>query len=379
MSESRILLEDWSPCCNIQAFVEESDTCCYFYLYFHPGRDNTLIKSCWICNTAPSPKELDVDAMHAGNAPALPEKFVNHDPGGIKLNPQTLSVVWFEEGDAAALLEGEQIICVIPGWSGYKGFSGYSRYVKGTAPYAWELPTTAEEVMSARVKESRKFWTYLEGEFWEEVQKLHLQVLEAFFGTYEKYFAIDGGEFPPKALVSGKKDGICYGITAGVSLLPMPAVEQYYEEKPGDFRRIELGFAVTEEKQEVCTKMYSFLSAISNMPWEEVTFLGHGHTIPCDVIEGFVAVWLLDARVMPEIVSPTYPTFRGDCINLLWAVPLKQEEYDWLCDLKDGTAAALEQVKRPVERLIIFDGEGKLRPAKGVESWLKTVFKKQKF
>ena len=70
MSEPVVIFEDWSPCCDIQAFVEESDTCCYFYLWVHPGRDNAYFKSCWICNTASAPKQLDIDAMQDGNAPA---------------------------------------------------------------------------------------------------------------------------------------------------------------------------------------------------------------------------------------------------------------------------------------------------------------------
>lgn len=31
-SEPVTLLESWSPSCEIQELVEESDTCCYFYL-----------------------------------------------------------------------------------------------------------------------------------------------------------------------------------------------------------------------------------------------------------------------------------------------------------------------------------------------------------
>lgn len=42
-----ILLESWSPSCKNQAFVEESDISCYFYLWVHPGEENA-IRSCWI-------------------------------------------------------------------------------------------------------------------------------------------------------------------------------------------------------------------------------------------------------------------------------------------------------------------------------------------
>lgn len=75
MSEPNILLDEWSPCCNIQAIVEENDTCCYFYLWFHPGMDGAYIKSCWVCNTVPAPGQLDVDAMKKGRAPAMPEEY----------------------------------------------------------------------------------------------------------------------------------------------------------------------------------------------------------------------------------------------------------------------------------------------------------------
>ncbi|MBP3459419.1 MAG: suppressor of fused domain protein [Lachnospiraceae bacterium] len=355
-TEPVVLLESWSPSCEIQAFVEESDTCCYFYLWFHPGRENAHVKSCWICNVGKSPDKLDTDAMKNGMAPPMPKEYVKHDAGGIRLNQEKLNVIWFEEGDAAALLEGDKLLCVIPGWSGEYDFSGYSRYAVGMAPYAWEL-AQAENVLLERVHKSREFWNYLEGEFWGQVQQMHMETLENFFGKHEQYFAIDGRKFPPKALISGSKDGVCYGITAGVSLLPMPQVEQYFQDETSDFRRIELGFAATEEKRDICMNMYSYISSISNIPWREISFLGHGHTVPCQVIDGFSAVWLLDSRLLSQIDAPVYPDFMKDKINLLWLVPLKEEEYQKVMEI--GTEEALKLLQGSMERLHVFDGNGK--------------------
>ena len=358
-SEPVILLESWSPSCRIQAFVEESDTCCYFYLWFNAGMDDAYMKTCWICNTGKAPDKIDTDAMEDGGAPAMPGEFVKHDADGIRLNQEILSVVWFEEGDAAALLEGETLICVIPEWSGYQGFNGYSRYAFGTAPYAWEL-APAEEVLGARVSKSRKFWNYFEGEYWEEVGQLHQKAVEDFLGKPEKYLGIDGKKFPPKALIAGTKNGVHYGITVGVSLLPMPQVEQYFQEETSDFRRIELGFAASEEQKDICMKMYSYIAAVSRIPWQEISFLGHGHTIPCDAIEGFSAVWLLDSRLLPQIAAPVYPDFMGDKINLLWLVPLREDEFRKLKEI--GTGDALKLLEGRLEDLNVFDGSGKLLP-----------------
>lgn len=341
MKEPEIILESWSPCCDVQALVEKSESCYYFYLWFHPGKDNMYIKSCWIGNTCPAPEELDKETMEKGAAPAMPRKWISHNVNGIQLNPETLTVEWFEEGDGAALMDKDDILCVIPGWGGQEDFSGYAKYIVGVTPFAWEL-TNAKETLEERIHKSHQFWDYLDGDFWRDVQQMHLKVLEAYFGTFEKYYGIDGGNFPPKALITGQKGNICYGITAGVSVLPMPLVEQYFQEAAHDFRRMELGFAATEKWKDICPKMYSFLSSIACLPWKEISFLGHGHTIPCNVIEGYSAIWLLNARCMKELSSPIYPQFKGDKINLLWAVPVKQDVYETI--MENGTDEMLKRM-----------------------------------
>lgn len=153
----------------------------------------------------------------------------------MKLDVDLLKIVWFEEGNAAALLSEDEIICVIPGWSGYEGFHGYLKFVKGTTPCAWEL-TEAFPVIGERVERSKAFWDWFEFEpdYWKITQSMHMEALEKFYGKCENYYAIDGEEFPPRALVRGSRDGVIYGITAGVSLIPMPEVEMWYGD---DYRK----------------------------------------------------------------------------------------------------------------------------------------------
>ena len=55
----KLLVESWSPVCDIQAFAEESETCIYFYLWRDPNTDHAQVKCCWVCNTAPAPEEID--------------------------------------------------------------------------------------------------------------------------------------------------------------------------------------------------------------------------------------------------------------------------------------------------------------------------------
>lgn len=351
MSEPRMLLESWSPVCEIQAFVEESDQNCYFYLWFHPKSENPYMKECWVCNTAPAGAEMDVKTMEDGRAPSMPSQYVSHDPAGIHLDEASLEIVWLEEGDGAALLSAGKPVCLIPGWSGRNDFCGYSIYARGMGPFAWEM-TQAMEVLSARVAKSRRFWESFDGQYWESVQKMHMEALEKFFGPYQKYYAIDGGQFPPKALVTGEKAAVSYGITAGVSMIPMPEIEQYYQEESGYYRRIELGFASSGRGEKEQMRMYSFLSSLASLPWREITWLGHGHTVPCSALEGYSAVWLLNSRLVPEIPAPAYRELMGEPVNLLWAVPLREEEYRWLTE--QGTEALLKRWSDRLPTIHIF-------------------------
>lgn len=356
MDNSVILLESSSPVCSIQAFVEETDKNCYLYLWFFPGTDKAFIKSCWICNTDKAPDALDVDAMKNGIAPSMPREHVLHDADGIQLDKESLELVWFEEGDGAALLQGEELICVIPGWAGYKGFKGYSAYAAGTTPLAWELTQAFPRFME-RVERSRNYWAGfdLDGDYWNAAQKHYLKALTDFYGNYQKYYAIDNGEFPPKALVMGEKNGICYCTTIGMSLLAMPQVEQYFE-NPNDFRRIELGYAVVKEYEGSMQMMLSYLSALTSIPWREISFLGHGHTIPFQGIKGYSAVWLLNAELLENIDTPKFEKLQSDPVNLLWLVPLKEEEYAWIKE--HDSEETLRHCKKTHGELIVFDGRG---------------------
>lgn len=353
-AEPEIIIESNSPVTDIQAFVEKSDTCYYFYLWGNPTSERKFLKSCWICNRQRAPKELDAEAMKLGCAPMMPEEYVAHDIEGMELDADKLEIVWFAEGDGASLLCNGELICVIPGWAdAEKRFFGYSRYAKGTGNYAWEL-TRAEATLMSRTQTNQAFWKYFDTDFWPEIQTAHMAVLEQFFGKHERYFAIDGGKFPPKALISGSRDGVVYGITAGVSLIPMPQVEQYMNpEEVAKHHRIELGFATTEQYRPLCDHFYSAMSSLAAYPWQEITFFAHGHTVPYRGIKGFEALLFINPRVISEVEQPAYKDFVDDEVSLLWLMPITAQEYELA--MNEGSQALLQHAE-DLKRVHIFEG-----------------------
>lgn len=327
---SEVLVEEWSPVAEIQAVVEKTDRNYYFYLWVNPESPEAEMRSCWICNRIKAPKDIKEAFAVEGEAPCMPEEFIEHNINGMELDDASLSIQWFEEGDAAAVLSKGKILAVIPCFSGYNGFSGYSLYAKGTGPFAWELKG-AYQRFEDEVKRAKAFWDSFEDEeYWSKTQAFHFGALNKFFGKEEKYFAIDGGQFPPKALVQERKDGIIYGITLGVSMIPMPQVEMYYHDDYRDFRRMELGFACSEKYETLLNSVFSAMSWLASYPWNVLTFLGHGHTIPFKNIKEKDYLLFLNDRKLKNSDSLHYPDYKGEKINLLWLVPITQQEKEFI-------------------------------------------------
>src|SRR5262245_12620839 len=121
MAEGDCVLSEISPHGNVEAYVEQDERVAFFYL--RALGDNPFgFKSCWIRNLAPAPQELDRAAMRDGRAPMLPARYCRDVAGSAALKLENLRIVWLEEGNAAALLEHDETVAIIPGWSGENGF-----------------------------------------------------------------------------------------------------------------------------------------------------------------------------------------------------------------------------------------------------------------
>ena len=84
----------------------------------------------------------------------------------------------------------------------------------------------------------------------------------------------------------------------------------------------------------------------ANLPWSRYTWLGNGHTVPCDALPAnrqgppFTAVMLLTHPVgAPEVELPSY---RGDRVNLLWMVPITERELSFA--IEHGSPALVSKL-----------------------------------
>jgi hypothetical protein len=341
---AEILLEDVNPNGNIQAIVEAENDACYFYLC-GASEIEFDVKSVWVCNLVKAPVALDAAAMKEGSPPLNPRKHCRHPGGRPAPAADDLSVVWLPEGNGAGLYEGAELLAVIPPWSGCEGFHGFARECIGEGPVAWELQP--DNAMIERLDAAARFWSlWEEGDPWRDISKRLTSRIERSLGKHSNYYAIDGGEWPPKAMLRIPRSDGTILMTAGVSIRPQPDVEMAVED-PGPLRRIELGALLPQRWSDKSIKRFGgYLSGQSSLPWSQYTWLGPGHTIPCDA-------WQNRAYRCAALVPrhPAVPEFDlgeqfGDPVTVLWLIPLTEAERDKA--ISDGSGKVLASL--PADR-----------------------------
>lgn len=356
-----ILLEEFSPICRVQAFVEEDEHGVYFYLWDHPGTVYARIRSCWVRNYGTAPADLDLSAMEDGSAPMLPRDCCAHPNGAERLDPDRLSIVWLEEGDAAALLYENEVLSVIPGWAGPSEdgshYPAYARDCVAESSLCFPLGTPETNALYARIESAQQFWSSWDAHPWPDLQQRYLDAITSSLGPVKTYYGIDGGQWPPKALVTVEKGDVTYAVTLGVSILPQPKVEQYTE-KPELLRRFELAFAFeTSSLARHEKEILSYISGQTSLPWSYLTFLAHGHTLPCREIgqadDRFASVLLAKPENAPAIA---FHDKSGDPVQLLWMIPLTDAELGFAKE--HGSASLLERIDGG-SQMWVFDGKPK--------------------
>ncbi|WP_325050284.1 suppressor of fused domain protein [Actinomadura craniellae] len=310
--------------------------------YLRDARD-TVLGAVWIANHRSALPGLDLARLNAGLAPTMPVTRTKHPQGRPPLDPKTLEVVWFEEGDGVAVLESGEPLCVLPCWSDMaRGIPGYSRDATAQTPFAFPLDEDLEE-FEQRIRQSREYWGWRADQAaWGGFQQSALGHLLGRLGPGGYYWhdvgrGFDGGDAAPVPVVGvserpprGDRDFTVLS-TIGMSCQRMPTVE-LYEDDVSPHARVELAVAVRLPSQ----RAGSIFPWLAQYPWRSVTWFAPG-----DVVQ-----WYHEPRTFPlgsdwagvllldepgRLAGPLGPdltgfTVGGDPVRWLWLVPITDEE-----------------------------------------------------
>ena len=329
--EPVVLLELRSPNCPITAIVEQDNQVAYFYLWGDEDSDFG-VKACWIRNLDKAPIDADLKQMEEGVPPMLSETYCKFPEGQIPLQIDDLEIVWFDEGDAAALLEKGEVIAIIPSWAGINGFSGYARDCAGEGEYCWELQSS--NILLGRIAKAKEYWQLWDQEInpFQIIQPQLLQQYENNLGNSDQYFAIDGNEWPPRGLFLKKGEVKDVFVTVGLSLLPMPGVEMY-SEHPNEINRIELGLLLNSGlPQAELNLIGSWISGQASIPWKRISWFGNGHTITFNILSNTKMTSVVLVKHLNNLPDIELEDYRDSQVNILWMVPITENERNYIMD-----------------------------------------------
>jgi hypothetical protein len=326
-----ILLENESPYASRRVVVECDGSTTAAYLHDAV----TAIAATWIANHLKAPATVDLARLNSGQAPEMPAEHTKHPQGRPPLDPRSLRALWLEEGDGVAILEDDELLAVIPGWSDMsRGMPGYSRDVIGQTPFGWSLDD-AMEGLGPRTAAAEDFWRWRADQgAWAGFQQAVLGHLLSRLGPGAKYWDVGGGKQPPVGVSERPPTAQRpYTVlsTVGMCCQRMPAIEQTGDHA-GSRARIELAIATTMPS----TNAARIFLWLAQYPWREMTWLSAGHTVPWyhepstfPLGNGNEAVLLLDepgALPGPEVLDLSGFSFGGEEARWLWVIPISERE-----------------------------------------------------
>jgi hypothetical protein len=360
-ADDEVLLFETSPYGTLDAIVQHDGRVVYFYLG-DSGRGQSDerpagrfgMQACWVRNLVPGPYVLNEEEMKAGVAPLLPRTHCTSTEPGSLPRVDDLKIVWFEEGNGAALVEQQSdgqpaTLAVIPPWAGMEGFHGYARDCAAESPLCWPMP--ANPNLQHRIDRAAKFWSSFSATP-DPFTSLQSEILKAYGDHFvpatssamrpedgaltnsenestdesiaqPKYWAIDGGLFPPRGLAHYRTPQANILATVAMSLCPQPTVE-LFSQAPSQDRRIELAIQLPPDtSHDELENVAKRISSLAAYPWQQFSWFGHGHSCEfLNVLPDSAQALFVQDRVCHPQRSIEMPIFRGDPVKLLWLIPL---------------------------------------------------------
>ncbi|PSK95672.1 suppressor of fused protein SUFU [Murinocardiopsis flavida] len=334
MAATEVLLDESSPYRSRRLVVEYDGRTTAGYLLDPRGKVRVPV---WLANHEVAPESSDPAGLYAGRAPLMPEAFTKHPHGRSRLGTAGLRAVWFEEGDGVALLDGDGLLAIVPGWAeADRGLPGYARDAIGRSPYAWALDDVAAKLWP-RVVHAEAYWDWRGASgAWRSVQRSVFGHLSRTVGPPGHYWDVSDGhqplirvsERPPTA-----ERPYTVLSTVGMSGQRMPTLDRYMADT-SRYARIELALATTMPAHRAA-RIFRWLSAF---PWRAVTWFGAGHSVKWldndedRAMRGSSAAVLLLDDPAPLAVGAAPPptaglTFHGDPVTWLWVVPITRPEH----------------------------------------------------
>ena len=101
--------------------------------------------------------------------------------------------------------------------------------------------------------------------------------------------------------------------------------------------------------------MAEWISGQSSIPWDNITFLGEGHTINFKPFNSTKFNSVVLTNKLDILPKPELDNYRESKINLLWMVPISEKERNEIMD--NGSNRILEKLNKIGDRVFSLERE----------------------
>ncbi len=274
----------------------------------------------WVRNLRPAPLMAADPAQDPGRLPLVAESYCLSPQGGSPLDLERTQIRWFEQGIGAMLIEGDQLLAVLPPQPklDLPGFSADCRQACSVAS-----PLVDDDLYAHQADSLRDYWSdwaaTAPAALWREAL---MPSLTAGLGTQIEEFRATGSAWPPLRIAHL---GTAL-VTVGVALRCQPLVERELLNY-ADHQRLELAVRLPADAAAPQIQATAeWLAGLARYPWHHETCFLPLQTIATapPIATDAASVTIMSERQMAQReqrAAIELPAYRQQAVNLLWLSP----------------------------------------------------------
>lgn len=313
------------------AVVQSDGQAVYFAIQKLVGDEAAEMPSrwVWVRNLRPAPLMFAEPQADSVRLPLVAESYCVHPPGRPPLDLEQTRIVWFEQGIGAMLVEGEQVLAIIPPQNQLE-HPGYSAECR--LPCAFAVPLEDDDLYYPLARTLPSYWAdWANGNPFASWYRSAVSAITRSLGGLIQEFSVASEAWPAVRVVQfGNAQGGSCLLTIGMALRCQPLVERELINFH-DHQRLELAVRIPPAADaQAVQAMAGWLAGLARYPWhQETCFLPLQKlktAAPTTNVSMFPGQGTVELTLIAEqqaaapMARPpvSLPDHRQQAVNLLW-------------------------------------------------------------
>jgi hypothetical protein len=283
----------------------------------------------WVRNLRPAPLMFAEPSPGSTRLPLMAESYCVHPKGLPALNLDRTRIVWFEQGIGAMLVEGDQVLAIVPPQPNQvlPGFSAECRQAN-----AFALSLDDDDLYLPMAERLPEYWAeWATSKPFTSWHAAATASISQDLGQITQEFALTSDIWPPLRVAQvANPRGESFLVTIGMGLRCQPMVERELLNFT-DHQRLELAVPIPQGTlAEAVETMAGWLAGLARYPWhhetcflptQKLSTLAPRTASPVEALGSKIELTLTaesQAAASMDRKMCRLPNYRQQTVNLIW-------------------------------------------------------------